>query len=130
MSEAAIPVGAISWADITVPDASALRDFYAAVAGWRPEPVDMDGYSDFAMISPDTGMGVAGVCHARGKNAAVPPQWLIYITVSDLRASVETALSLGATVVTGDPDAPPEGGYCILRDPASAVFALYQAPAA
>jgi uncharacterized protein len=33
--------GTVAWHDITVPDAERLRDFYAAVVGWRPEPVDM-----------------------------------------------------------------------------------------
>ena len=43
--------GTIGWIDLTVPDASNLRDFYAEVAGWRPAPVDMDGYEDW-MMSP------------------------------------------------------------------------------
>jgi predicted enzyme related to lactoylglutathione lyase len=28
--------GAIAWCDLTVPDARKVRDFYAAVAGWKP----------------------------------------------------------------------------------------------
>lgn len=121
--------GAIGWVDLTVPDAPAIRDFYAAVAGWQTAPVDMGGYDDFNMISPATGNPVAGVCHARGQNAAVPPQWLIYITVEELAASAKRALVLGAALVSGAPEAGPDGGYCVLRDPAGAVFALYQAPA-
>jgi len=38
--------GAIAWIDLTVPDAESLRDFYAAVAGWTPSAVAMDGYDD------------------------------------------------------------------------------------
>lgn len=38
--------GTIAWHDLTVPYADPIRDFYEAVAGWRPEPVDMGGYSD------------------------------------------------------------------------------------
>ena len=123
------PPGAIGWVDLTVPDAPAIRDFYAAVAGWQSAPVDMGGYDDFTMISPATGNPVAGVCHARGQNADLPPQWLIYITVEDVAAAAARAIGLGATLVTGTPEAGPEGGYCVLRDPAGAVFALYQAPA-
>ena len=60
--------GTIGWIDLTVPDADRVRDFYAEVVGWHPEPVDMDGYSDFVMKSPG-GAPAAGVCHARGTNA-------------------------------------------------------------
>src|SRR5438128_803527 len=42
----------------------------------------MGGYSDFTMSPPGGGAIVAGVCHARGHNADLPPQWLIYVTVA------------------------------------------------
>lgn len=119
-------MGTIAWCDITVEDATALRDFYAEVTGWRPEPVAMDGYDDFNMVKPETGEPAAGVCHARGNNAAIPPQWLIYITVPDLTASVAKALKLGAEHVSGTTEVGAEGGFCVLRDPAGAIFALYQ----
>ena len=35
------PVGSIGWIDLTIPDAERIRDFYAAVAGWKPEPESM-----------------------------------------------------------------------------------------
>jgi predicted enzyme related to lactoylglutathione lyase len=43
--------GRIGWSDLTVEDAPAIRDFWAAVAGWRPEPVSMGEYSDFNMVA-------------------------------------------------------------------------------
>ena len=39
----------------------------------------MGGYKDFHMVVSPTGNSVAGVCHARGKNADIPTGWLIYI---------------------------------------------------
>jgi len=41
--------GQIGWIDLTVPDATALRDFYQGVTGWTPSSVDMGGYQDFCM---------------------------------------------------------------------------------
>lgn len=41
MSDAKHPVGSIGWIDLTVDDAPRVRDFYAAVVGWKPEPVPM-----------------------------------------------------------------------------------------
>jgi uncharacterized protein len=118
--------GTISWQDLTVEDAEQVRDFYAAVVGWKPEAQSMGTYADFVMSDAD-GVGAAGICHARGGNAELPPQWLIYITVDDLDHSIDECQRLGGTLV-----APPRsyggGRYCVIKDPAGAVCALYQPP--
>ena len=45
------------------------------------------GYADYCMNEPESGQTIAGVCHARGVNANLPPQWLLYITVANLETS-------------------------------------------
>jgi predicted enzyme related to lactoylglutathione lyase len=117
--------GTITWQDLTVPNAESLRDFYAAVVGWTPEPVRMGDYADFTMNAD--GEAIAGVCHARGGNADLPPQWLIYITVDDLDHSIEACRRLGGSVVAA-PRGLSGGRFCVIRDPAGAVCALYQPP--
>jgi predicted enzyme related to lactoylglutathione lyase len=125
----ALKMGTIGWVDLTIPDAPAVRDFYAAVAGWSPAPVPMGGYDDFAMTAAGTGEAAAGICHARGTNAGLPPQWLIYITVPDVDAGAATCLELGGQVLAGPKDMGGYGRYCVIQDPAGAVAALF-APAA
>ena len=117
--------GTIGWVDLTVPDAVAARDFYSAVAGWAPSPVPMGGYDDFAMAPAGTGEPAAGICHARGVNATLPPQWLIYITVTDVDVSAATCLELGGRVLAGPKDMGGYGRYCVIQDPAGAVAALF-----
>ena len=117
--------GSIGWHDIAVPDAETLRDFYSSVAGWTAEPLDMGGYSDYVMKNP-AGDAVAGVCHARGPNASLPPVWLIYITVTDLDASLARCLSLGGKVLDGPKGEPGQPRYAFIQDPAGACCALYQ----
>ena len=117
--------GTISWQDLTVAEADGVRDFYQAVAGWKPEPVPMGAYSDYSMNVDGT--PVAGVCHARGLNADLPPQWLIYITVEDLDHSLAECHRLGGSLVSG-PRSYGGGRYCVIKDPAGAVCALYQPP--
>jgi uncharacterized protein len=118
--------GTISWTDLTVADADGIRDFYQSVAGWAPEPLSMGDYSDYVMNDAD-GIATAGICFARGGNATLRPQWLIYITVDDLDHSMAECERLGGTVL-----APPRsyggGRYCVIEDPAGAVCALYQPP--
>lgn len=119
-------IGTIAWHDLTVENAETVRDFYANVVGWKPEGVSMGDYDDFNMTAPATGEPAAGVCHARGTNANIPPQWLIYITVADLKQSMEQCTRLGGKVVHGPREA---GGkaYCVIQDPAGAHAALIEA---
>ena len=130
MIDPAVPVvGTIGWADLAVPDADAVRDFYAAVTGWVPQALSMGDYSDYVMASPANQAAVAGVCHARGANAAFPPVWLIYITVADLDASLAACTSNGGAVVVGPKSAGGAARYAVMRDPAGAHVALHQAAA-
>ncbi len=119
-------VGSIGWVDLTVDDAEAVRDFYAKVVGWQPSPVEMGGYSDFTMSSPESGTPTAGVCHARGSNADVPPQWLIYLIVPDLDASISSCRELGGEVIVWPKEMGGQGRYCVIRDPAGAASALFE----
>lgn len=116
--------GQIMWIDLTVPNAAAVRDFYRAVVGWEPSPVDMGDYADFNMLPPGSDRPAAGICHARGSNANLPPQWLIYIIVEDVAAAAARCVELGGAVVDG-PRAMGGSQFCVIRDPAGAVCALY-----
>jgi hypothetical protein len=115
----------IAWRDLTVKDAGMVRDFYAAVVGWKPVSVEMDGYEDFSMIAPANGEAAAGICHARGDNADLPPQWLMYIVVEDVEAAARRSADLGGKVLVR-PRALGEGRFCVIQDPAGAVVALYR----
>lgn len=122
------PLGSIAWADLTVPDADGLRSFYEAVAGWRSERVPMTGYSDFMMYPADGGTAAAGICHARGTNADLPAQWLMYVVVESLERSMERCRTMGGTVIAGPKGSAAQGTYCVIRDPAGAVVALFEPP--
>jgi len=128
MSEDRKPqVGAVGWQDLTVPNAEEVRDFYRSVVGWKTEPVDMGGYSDFNLIPPAGEGPVAGICHARGSNADLPPQWLLYFVVEDLEASARACADRAGEVVVA-PRGLAGGRFCVIRDPAGAVCALWQPP--
>jgi len=117
--------GTVSWFDLTVPDADTVRDFYSAVAGWSVMPIEMGGYNDYCMMPPRSKAPAGGICHARGENADLPPQWLIYITVPKLAASLKACVANGGKILR---PAKAMGGarMAVIRDPAGAVAALYQ----
>ena len=118
-------VGRINWTDLTVPDADGIKDFYARVVGWTVKDHDMGEYQDYEMQSPDSGQTRAGICHTRGMNANLPPQWLVYINVADLEASMASCEELGGRVLAPARDLG-SGRMCVIQDPAGAVAALWE----
>jgi uncharacterized protein len=123
------PVGRIAWLDLTVPDAAAARDFYRQVVGWSVQEVAMTDagvqYADYNMLG-DAGSPAAGICHARGVNAGLPPVWLIYLPVGDLAESLRRAEDEGGRVVRAVSGQ--DGGYAFatLQDPVGVYVALAQ----
>lgn len=123
MAEPKTPPGTIVWTDLTVADAPGVRDFYQAVVGWRPESVPMGGYDDYSMCRPDSDTPVAGVCHARGVNARLPPRWLVYIAVDSLDRALAESAKRGGKLVDG-PRSMGELRFAVIEDPAGAVAGL------
>ena len=127
MSESNEPVvGGITWVDLTVEDATTTKDFYREVVGWTVTDVEMGGYNDYCVNEPQTGKTVAGICHARGANRALPAAWLVYINVDDLDKSLAKCIELGGELVSQTRDYGGMGRYCVIRDPAGAVAALFE----
>lgn len=114
------PRGKALWRDLTVADAASLKGFYEDVVGWKAEGADMGGYEDFNMLDAD-GEVAAGVCHARGGNADLPPVWLPYFAVDSADEAIASAKAGGGRIVAG-----PKGydayRYVIIEDPAGACF--------
>lgn len=120
------PIGSIGWVDLTVPACESIRSFYERVVGWTSQPVEMEGYSDYCMIPPGGEHPAAGICHARGVNSDIPAHWLVYITVANVEESVQACVSLGGAIIR--PPGDMSGAkVAIIRDPAGAVCALYEA---
>lgn len=119
-------IGSVTWFDLTIPDAEKVKDFYAKVVGWKPEAVSMGDYNDYSMVAPESGKVAAGVCHARGVNAKLPPQWMIYITVKDVEKSAAVCSESGGKIVVPVKKIGNYGTYCVIEDPAGAVCALFQ----
>ena len=124
------PVGSVGWMDLTVHDADATRDFYAAVVGWTTSGLAMGGYEDHLVFRPGLAEPVAGICHARGANAGLPAQWLVYIVVASLDASMAECTACGGRVLTEPRPAGKGARFCVIQDPAGAYVSLvaYDAP--
>ena len=121
-------VGRIAWLDLTVPDATATRDFYREVIGWSVKDVAMkdgdEAYADYAMLAAD-GSAAGGVCHARGGNAGLPPVWMLYLLVGDIAESLRRVEEEGGRILRAVRNK--DGGYfyAAVQDPVGVSFALF-----
>ena len=86
----------------------------------------MGGYSDYVMNHPADGTAATGICWARGVNADLPPVWLVYFIVASLDASLAHVRARGGSVIR-EKTASGGGMVAVVRDPAGAVCALYEA---
>ena len=125
--DAAARVGCISWLDLTVSDASAIRDFYRQVIDWSVQDVEMeDGsgrYADYNMLGDD-GNPAAGICHARGVNLGLPPVWMLYLPVGDLAESLRRVREGGGKIIKARRGTDEEYVYAVVQDLVGAWLAL------
>ena len=82
----------------------------------------MGDYDDYNMVAPSTEKPAAGICHARGENAKIPPQWMVYVVVKDLEEKHRTCQKTG-----GERGGEAGKTMCIILDPAGAVMGIMQA---
>lgn len=107
------------WFDLSAPDASQAREFYAALLGWAIAPAG-DAGSYQAWIT-DAQQPWAGIVQAYPTADA---GWLPYVVVGDLDEAAKRAVSLGATVIAG-PAEGPAGTAVTIADPGGARLALF-----
>ena len=116
-------IGRVEWVDLSIGDAARSKDFYCKVIGWKSTAVEMGTYSDFNLNLPGSGKTMAGICHARGMNANLPAQWLMYVRVADVAASAAEAERQKGKVLDG-PRRMGGSNFCVIQDPDGAVMAL------
>ena len=112
--------GALMWNELQTNDTAGAESFYAEVFGWKAETTDMPGgpYTSFQVGD----RAVAGMMEIRPEWGPVPPNWSIYLAVADCDASIEKAVSLGATLEMEPMDVSEAGRFALLQDPQGAYF--------
>ncbi|WP_407332577.1 VOC family protein [Enterovibrio sp. 27052020O] len=111
--------GAPSWIEHCSEDFAAARQFYQDVLGWQIMEHPMLNGSTYPIIAVNES-GVGGFKPFPDNE----PGWLVYITVDDVDARYEKALSLGGTQIMPPSDIPSVGRLAIFKDPQGAKLAL------
>ena len=121
------PSGVPCWIDTAQPDPEAALDFYGTLLGWEfigpgTMPGDPPGKYYVARLR---GKDVAGI-GSQPPGARPTPAWITYVAVDSADQAVDRAREAGGTVDVEPFDAPPAGRMGVLRDPAGAVFCIWQ----
>jgi uncharacterized protein len=112
--------------ELVTQDLQKSRDFYGQLFDWKLEHVLM-GPEPYTLIGVGKDSGGVGGLMMKSPVAGVPTFWLSYVLVDDVKASMEKAKSLGATVIRDVTEVPNTGWFSIIQDPQGAVLGLWKA---
>lgn len=82
-----------------------------------------DHYADYNMLG-EAGQPSAGVCHARGGNAGLPPVWMLYLPVGDLAESLRRVEEEGGQIIKAVQKADGNYVYAAIQDPVGVCLML------
>lgn len=132
VSEIVDAPGAWQMSALHTPDVEAAGAFYAAVFGWRLEPVPgsalalwrLEGSTRKA-ADPDLPADVVAVATETPAASGVPTHWAINVQVADADGFADRVVRLGGSLLMPPTDAP---GFrnALIADPSGAVLAVSQ----
>ena len=114
--------GRIAWFDITTTNLPRSKDFYGKLFDWQFTPVQ--GTDQAAeIVAGGTAIGTIRVAEGQ----ITPFNGVVYVQVTDLRASCKKAIELGGTVPPGFPFNLPDGigAIALVVDPTGHPVGLY-----
>ncbi|MGB7342011.1 MAG: VOC family protein [Phototrophicaceae bacterium] len=115
-------VGAMMWNELMTTDPQKAMDFYGALLGWTFQKMDEQDY----YVILNNGRMNGGIFPLAGEMANMPPAWMVYYNVADLKASVEKVKSNGGSVhVEGNANG--VGDFALVADPAGSTFYIMEA---
>jgi predicted enzyme related to lactoylglutathione lyase len=106
--------GKLVWADLFTSEPAAASKFYCDLLGWTSTTIDQKGKS-YTIFSND-GVPVAGLApHSLAKESH-PSRWIGYISVTDIKATVEAVEKNGGVVHAPVRKFPDRGHQAIIAD--------------
>jgi len=104
-------------------DLKRAREFYSKLFDWKLQDAPMPGGGSYTMIEVGSGTGGGMMTN---QAPGVPPHWMAYVGVDDVRASTKKAKDLGAKVVADVMEVGEYGTMSVIADPTGATIAMWQ----
>jgi len=112
--------GDFCWNELVTTNVPAAKKFYSGLLGWKTRPFNK-GLVDYTVIQKGKmGMGGMMKCPVPGN----PAQWIPYMLVADVDATVKKAVKLRGKVCMPPFDVSTVGRIAVLADPQGAAFGI------
>jgi hypothetical protein len=111
--------GKFGWNELVTSDVPAAKKFYTKLLGWKTQPFGK-GVEYTLFKKGKDGVGGLMKCHKPDN----PAQWIPYIFVDDVDATVKKATKLRGKVCMPPFDVPTVGRIAVLSDPQGAAFGI------
>ena len=117
-------LGSFVWYDQMSNDLPGSESFYAKVVGWKIAPNTMNNqrYS----ILQAGGEAVGGLMPIPAEAKDVPPMWMGYVAVDDVKTYAGKVKAAGGAVHREPTEIPNVGTFAIVGDPFGAGFLLFK----
>jgi predicted enzyme related to lactoylglutathione lyase len=117
--------GASCWNELMTNDVDRAGKFYAALFGWKPDPMNVPGGSPYVVFKQGEN-GVGGMMPTGTASPGHPSVWGVYFAVENADATVRKVEQLGGKVSVPAQDIPTIGRFAVFTDPQGAAFAILQ----
>ncbi len=111
--------------ELQTTDIKAAKEFYGQLFDWTLEDIQVPGMTYTLVKDGDRVMG--GMFQMTEEMKGLPPVWMSYVLVDDIKAATEKARALGAKIMKECHEVPGKGWLTILLDPTNACLGLWQA---
>ncbi len=110
----------VHW-EIAGKDAKKLREFYAALFGWK---IDWNDFADYGAVETGGEAGInGGIMQARDD---IPAYVTFYVRVDDLPAYLDKVTSLGGETVVAPTPIPNVGSFAMFHDPEGNMVGIFK----
>ena len=115
--------GEICWNELSTTDPNACKSFYSDLFGWEYKESDSAGMQ-YTEMTLEGGKQFGGMYKTPPEMANVPPNWMTYVSVDDIDASLAKASDLGGNIIVPATDIPGTGRFGVITDPTGAAIAM------
>jgi len=121
-ADADVPVSGFVWNELWTSDVAMALAFYSKLVGYTHEAMDMGAQGTYHVLSTPGNKGRGGVMLS--PDPKTPAQWVPYVRVADVDATLANAKRLGAQVCMEGTDIPEVGRIGMMVDPQGAMIAV------
>jgi uncharacterized protein len=117
-------LGKFVWYDQMSNDLAGAEKFYSKVVGWTLAPNTMNAQKYTLLKAGETMVG--GLMPIPQEAAGIPPAWMGYIAVDDVKAYADKVKAAGGAIHRPPTEIPNIGTFAVAGDPSGAGFLLFK----